>query len=135
MLGAIIIRAAVFLGLESHTLYRIAGERQYRRWASSFGGIDARKFVEVDDGRRRVSYQYRPWWLAVVIVVGAAALLAAGMKFAVMVWATVPGAALLVETVVRVGIELLWLRTPLGAFGKRARLRWLPWLSIPVRSY
>ena len=137
MLGTVVIRAIVFLGWESHTLFNIVGERQYYRWASSFRGIEAKKFVGVDDGdgKRCVSYQYRPWWVAVTVMVGSVALIVSGRRFAVMVWATVPGCALLVETGLRFGLEVLWLWTPVGDMGKRVRLRWLPWLSIPVRSY
>ncbi|KAL8722718.1 MAG: hypothetical protein Q9225_000830 [Loekoesia sp. 1 TL-2023] len=134
MLGTMLLRAAIFLGIESHLLYEIVGERQFYRWASSFSGVDPKKFVEVKD-TRPLSYQYRPWWLAVLLILGAIALLVTGTKFAVMLWATIPGAALAVETVLRFGLELLWLRTPIGAFGKRLRLRWLPWLTISVRAY
>ena len=40
----------------------------------------------------------RGGWVAVIVVVGSVALIVSGRRFAVMVWATVPGCALLVET-------------------------------------
>lgn len=134
MLGAVFVRTAIFLGIESHLLYKIVGERQYYRWASSFSGVNPGEFVEVEDSKP-LSYQYRPWWIAVLLILGATALLVTGVRYAVMLWATIPGAALLAETVIRFGLEILWLRTPFGTFGKEIRLRWLPWLTIPVGSY
>lgn len=88
MVGAVVVRAAVFLGLEAHTLYPIVGERAYERWASSFGGgrVDAEKLVrghrdDDDDGVFLI--QYRPWWVVLVILVAAAAMLVAGAQFMV----------------------------------------------------
>ncbi|KAI4095458.1 MAG: hypothetical protein LQ339_007238 [Xanthoria mediterranea] len=145
MVGAVVVRAAVFLGLEAHTLYRIVGERAYERWASSFGGgggggvhaerlfVRGRRRDDDDDGVLLI--QYRPWWVVLVILVAAAAMLVVGTQFAVMVWPTVPGAALLLETGVRVWVEVVWVWTSVGRVGRRVRLRWVPWLAIPVRAY
>lgn len=134
MLAAWLLRAFVLLFIEAHLLYEIVGERQYYRWASTFSGVDPDKFAIVS-GSQQLSYQYRPWWLAVVVLLGGVALVVPGCIFPVMLWATVPGAALVVETILRFGLELLWLRTPLGTYGRRIRLRWLPWLTISIRQY
>ena len=134
VLGLVIIRVAIFLLLEAQNLFRIAGERQYYRWARTFSGVDPSKFTAVD-GSKYVSCQYRPWWLAVLLILVAVTLIVIGVRFHLMLWAIVSGAALLIETVMRITLEVLWLGTPLGAIGKRARLRWLPWLSIPVRGF
>lgn len=134
LLGVIIIRAAIFLLLEAHYLFRIAGERQYYRWACTFSGVNPSKFTAVD-GFKHLSCQYRPWWLAVLLILVAITLIVTGVRFHLMLWAVASGAALLIETVMRITLEVLWLRTPLGTIGKRVRLRWLPWLSIPVRAY
>ena len=134
LLGVVIIRAAIFLLLEAHYLFRIAGERQYYRWASTFSGVDPSKFPAVD-GFEHFSCQYRPWWLVVLPIVVAVTLIVTGVRFHLMLWAIASGAALLIETVMRITLEVLWLRTPLGTIGKRVRLRWLPWLSVPVRAY
>ncbi|MCJ1267904.1 hypothetical protein MMC22_007790 [Lobaria immixta] len=120
--------------LEYPLLSEIIGQRQYYRWATTFSGVDPENFAIVNDSKP-LSYQYRPWWLAVLLILGAIALLVTGTRFPVMHAATVPGAVLLVETVLRFGIELLWLRTPLGDIGKRLLLRWLPWYSMPIRQW
>ncbi|MCJ1267656.1 hypothetical protein MMC22_007542 [Lobaria immixta] len=122
------------MSIEALPLFKVVGERQYYRWASTFSGVDPEKFAIVSDSKP-LSHQYRPWWLAVLLILGAIALLVTGTTFPVMLWAIIPGAALLTETVLRFGLELLWLRTPLGAYGKRLRLRWLPWLTISIRPF
>lgn len=111
------------------------GERQYNHWANTFGDRnDSETPVPGTSDSRPLSYQYRPWWLAAVLIVGSLALLVVALKVRVMVWVTPSAAALLAETVLRVVLEQLWLRTRLGRVGKQLRLRWLPWLSIPIRQ-
>jgi hypothetical protein len=124
----------VIWGLESQRFFEIVGERQYHHWANTFGGSNdsATPAAGIID-TKQISYQYRPWWLAVVLMVCSLALLIVALKVRVMVWATVPAASILAETLVRVVLEQLWLRTRLGTIGRQLRLRWLPWLSIPVR--
>ena len=135
LLGIAFIRAAIWTMAESHRMLEFLGERQYHQWANTFGeSNDSERPGSGISDSRPLSYQYRPWWLAAVLVVGSLALLVVALKVRVMAWATPSAAALLAETVLRVVLEQLWLRTRLGKVGKQLRLRWLPWLSIPIRQ-
>ena len=134
MLGIAFIRAAVYLLAEANLLFQIVRERQYYRWTSSFSGVEPAKYAIVNDSRP-LSYQYRSWWLAVLLMVTSTALLIAGIRFKAMFWTIVPSAAVLAETILRFGLELLWLRTRFRPVGKRLLLRWAPWLSISARQY
>lgn len=134
LLGAMCIRFIFYLFLECQFLFEVVGERQYHRWANSFNRDDPTKAAKVEDSRP-LSYQYRPWWVAAVVVLGAVGLIVVGAKVRGMLWTIVLGAALLFETVLRLGLELLWVRTRFGAIAKPLMLRWMPWLSIPVRQY
>ena len=130
LLAIAFIRAAIWTVAESHRMAEFLGERQYYHWANTFR--DIKEAPGVSDSRLH-SYQYRPWWLAAVLIVGSSALLVVAHRVRVMVWATPSAAALLAETVFRIILEQLWLRTRLGKVGKQMRLQWLPWLSIPIR--
>ena len=134
LFGAGFIKLAIFVLMEQSILLEIVGERQYYRWANTFSGTARVSRSTVDDSKPLL-YQYRPWWLIVVLIFSAVAQIATGLKVQVVLWATATGAALLVETVLRVVLELLWLRTRLGLLGKRLLLRWLPWFSVSIRQY
>ena len=134
LFGAVFVRSAIFLLAEQHILLEIIGERQYYRWANTFSGTAGANRATIDDSKPLL-YQYRPWWLVVVLIMCAIAQIITGLKVQVILWATTTGAALLAETVLRVVLELLWLRTGLGPIGKRLLLRWLPWFSISIRQY
>jgi len=135
LLGIAFIRAAIWTMAESYRMLEFLGERQYYHWANTFGESSETETPAAGIGYTKpLSYQYRPWWLAAALIVASSGLLVVALKVRVMVWATVPAASILAETVVRVVLEQLWLRTRLGKIGKRLRLRWLPWLSIPIRQ-
>ena len=134
MFGIVLLRSAVYLLIESQFLFALIGERQYFRWANSFNRAEEGQSTGLPDSTH-ISYQYRPWWLMLVLIASAVALLATGLRFSIMLWATIPGAALLFETLLRFGLEVWWLRTQTGAATKLFLLRWLPWLSIPIRQF
>ena len=131
-----LIRVAIWTIAESHRLAEILGERQYYHWANTFRDIAKSESAAPGiSGSRLLSYQYRPWWLAAILILGSSALLAVALNVRVMVWATPSAAAILFETVFRIVLEQLWLRTRLSKFGKQLRLQWFPWLSIPIRQF
>ena len=132
--GLIVLRSAIHLLIEAGSLYVIVGERQHYRWANSFHKAEGSQRNGIL-ASTHFSYQYRPWWLALLLSAGAITFFITGLWFPIMLWVTVPGAALLLETILRVGLKILYLRTRLGAATKNFTLRWLPWLSIPVRQF
>ena len=134
LLAIAFVRVAIWTIAESHRMAEFLGERQYYHWANTFRDMKESKTSApgVSDSRL-LSYQYRPWWLAAVLIVGSSAVLVVALRVRVMVRATPSAAALLAETVFRIVLEQLWLRTRLGKVGKQLRLQWLPWLSIPIR--
>ena len=128
------IRVAIWTIAESHRMAEFLGERQYYHWANTFREInDSETSAPGVSNSRLFSYQHRPWWLAAVLIVGSSALLVVALNVRVMVWATPSAAAILAETVSRIVLEQLWLRTRLGKVGKQVRLQWFTWLSIPIR--
>ena len=135
VLGAVVIRTAIYLLVECTLLFEAVGKRQYHRWASSFNRDDPTNNAAKVEDSQLLSYQYRPWWIAILVIFGAIGLIIFGLKVRGMLWATIPGAALLAETVLRFGLELLWLHTSFASFVKPLLLRWIPWLSISIRQY
>ena len=137
LLVTAIIRATIWTWVEFYRMLEFVGERQYYHWANTFSEARGNGSVATDarnSDTGPLSYQDRPWWLAMILILSSLALLIVALEVRVMVWATPPAAAILTETVMRVVLEQLWLRTRLGNFGKRIRLRWMPWLSIPIRQ-
>ena len=134
-LGGILARLALFAFLESTILFDANGEWQYHEWASTFNNADGPATISVPSSSETFLYQYQPSWLAGVLVVIALLLLVVGLRVKIMAWTGMIGGVILGETVLRVVVELLWLRTLFGAFGKRLFLRWLPWFSLPARRH
>ena len=89
-------RAVIWMIAESHRIAEFLGERQYYHWANTFRDIEESKTSApgVSDSRL-LSYQYRPWWLAAVLIAGSSAVLVVAIRVRVMVWAAPSAASLL----------------------------------------
>ena len=134
-LGAILARLSLFALLESTILFDANGEWQYHEWASTFNNADGPATISVPSSSETFLYQYQPSWLAGVIIIVALLLLVVGLRMKVMAWTGMVGGVLLGETILRIAVELLWLRTAFGTVGKRFFLRWFPWFSLPARRH
>ena len=134
-LGAILARLSLFALLESTILSDANGEWQYREWASTFNNADGPRTISLPSSSETFLYQYQPSWLAGVIIVIALLLLVVGLRMKVMAWTGMVGGVMLGETILRIVVELLWLRTAFGSIGKRFFLRWFPWFSLPARRH
>ena len=87
---------------------------------------------------KKLWYQYGPWWLSGVLFAVSIIFLILGSKIHVLIWARAVGAAMLIEVVSRLTLELLWLRTRFGPDGKkflRERMPWLVDISPQSRLY
>ncbi len=132
MLGAILARILVFGTVEWRHLANTMAERQYYRWANEFSRSNATEEAPEIDDSKTLLHQYRPWWLAAVLIIGPAGLLALGYEVRVMVWVRPVSAAILIETILRVILELVWLRTAAGVVCKRFIMRWAPRVHMHI---
>lgn len=129
-LGAVLARIVVFWAVDWRILTNVMLERQYYRWANEFNRTGSENGATELNNSKALLHQYRPWWLAAVLVIGAAGLLVMGIEIRVMFWVRAPSAAILIETCSRVTFELLWLRTRASVICKRFLMRWVPRVNI-----
>lgn len=98
---------------------------EHKQWSASLDErrdmTGRRSFHIPDEGPL---YQYRPQWIAGIIILAGCSLLIMGFPLD-SYNARILGAILILETVPRVLVELLWRRTRLGDFGRMFVQRWL----------
>lgn len=119
------VRANIGRYLELPLLIETYQRLERKGWSAS---LDARKDINSvkppfspDKGPL---YQYRPQWIAGVITLTGCLLLVLGFPWH-QYSARILGAILIIETVPRVLVELLWRRTRVGEFGRRFINTWL----------
>lgn len=124
-LVAAFIRANVGRYFELPLLVEAYKRLEYKQWSASLDAPrvaeNARFSYRPDNGPL---YQYRPQWIAGVVILAGCILLYAGFSLH-FYSATILGAILIIETVPRITVEILWRRTRLGDFGRRFAQRWL----------
>lgn len=98
---------------------------EHKQWSASLDGardVTGRRLTyKADNGPL---YQYRPQWIAGAITLAGCSLLILGFPLG-SYNARILGAILILETVPRVLIELLWRRTRMGDVGRIFVQRWL----------
>lgn len=94
---------------------------QYKQWSASLNMHSAPGHFKPDYGSL---YQYRPQWTMVLIVLTGCVFLLVGIVLP-SYSCRILGGILLVETIPRVTVELVWRRTRVGDLGTRFANRWL----------
>lgn len=121
---AVAVRASINYLFDMPLLNEMYQRLQYKQWSASLsvhGEASAHSSFKPDYGPL---YQYRPQWTMALIIFIGCLFLQVGILLP-SYSCRILGGILLVETIPRVSVELLWRRTRVGGWGTRFANRWL----------
>ena len=106
LLVAWALRSFIFLAVEMNFAHRTFAKAQYAQWASTFVHSESNRTNRISN--QPFTYQYRPWWIAICVVLVGVLFLVIGLEYQTMFWARFGGSAILVETITRLLAEQCW---------------------------